>query len=81
MVYFQTKNTNLGVLLWTMLEYFVAIWYILWLCFPSLVCSAKENLATLISIAQTPSAYHQNDYVTVFFLFLWRRIIQPECGL
>jgi hypothetical protein len=72
MVYFQTKNPNLGkfgrVLQWKMLVYFMAIWYILRsfgiVCgvlvyiFPVLVSCTKKNLATL---ARTYSN---------FFLFL-----------
>jgi hypothetical protein len=57
MAYFQTKNTHLGKF-WKVLH-FVAIWSILWplgisygylVFFPVLVCSTKENLATLMYI-------------------------------
>jgi hypothetical protein len=61
MVYFQTKNSNLGefsrALYWTMLVYFTAMWYILLpfgifndhlVYFPILVRCTKENLATLM---------------------------------
>jgi hypothetical protein len=61
MVYFQTKNPNLGkfwsALQWNMLVnfiaihmYFTAVWYILWpfwSIFPVLVCCTKKNLATM----------------------------------
>jgi hypothetical protein len=62
MVYFQTKNTNLGkfwrALWWQILVHLMPIWYILWpfgiFCghlvyfSPVLVCCSKKNPATLI---------------------------------
>jgi hypothetical protein len=57
MVYFQTKNPNLGeswrALDWKMLVYFTAIWDILrpfGAFFPVLVSCTKKNLATLLNI-------------------------------
>jgi hypothetical protein len=70
MVYFQNKNPNLGKFLralgWKMLEYLMpileyimAIWYILWsfdnfvvvsYFFPFLVYCVKKNLAALLKV-------------------------------
>jgi hypothetical protein len=56
MVYFQTKNRNLGkfrkVLQWKMLVFFVPFWYsghlvVIWYMFPVLVYCTEKNLATL----------------------------------
>jgi hypothetical protein len=50
MVYFQTKNPNLGIF-WRVLQW--KMLYILWsfgIFSPVLVCCAKKNLATLILV-------------------------------
>jgi hypothetical protein len=65
MVYFQTKNPNLGkfwrVFQWNVLVYFksvhsFAVYYghlvyflVIWYIFPVLVCCCNKNLATLLS--------------------------------
>jgi hypothetical protein len=71
MVYFQTKDPNLGkfwrAFHWKVLVYFLAFWHICWLFlgtyFTVLVYCTKKNLATLMYIRTRPSYFRQKIYL------------------
>jgi hypothetical protein len=77
MVYFHTKNPNLGIFCraseWKLYVYFMTIWsifaailYILWplaLYFSVVVCCTIKNLATLLLLAEMEVSYHHQHSV------------------